>query len=110
MEEFFYVLDGHFLEFAKSSCLIHIQKRGYRLFPCGFFLKALRDRHNDWKDLTIKQMFENENKDCIHRIVSEYEYVPLKTLIKPLPLSRKAYNIIFSPFIQKIVKTFGCSL
>ncbi len=69
------------------------------------FLKKLKDRNDTWSGQIIDKESHLNNRDCITTIVSELGTAPQSDLEEPTDNAVKAYDIMYSKWIQTLLQT-----
>ncbi|MBN2385579.1 MAG: M23 family metallopeptidase [Anaerolineales bacterium] len=69
------------------------------------FLKKLKNRNDTWSAVSLDKNSHIHNRDCITTIVSEFETAPQTNLEEPTDYAKKAYNIMYSRWMQAILQT-----
>ena len=75
------------------------------LYSVWTYLKHLKERHNDYLSKVLDKDNHSTNRECISTVVTEFETAPQNNLDEPSSTAVQAYDVMYSKWMQAILKT-----
>jgi hypothetical protein len=75
------------------------------LYSVWTYLKHLKERHNDYLSKVLDKDNHSTNRECISTVVTEFETAPQNNLDGPSSTAVQAYDVMYSKWMQAILKT-----